>query len=225
MSSTVAVVKLNGYRRDERGIWRYELTSKTVPGARDVTMGEYWRFRPEADGNVHIPLLCIELSATLSWARHAEQAPTRAIWRGLSLPAVRVSAGEWADRVDEVVSMTAPELAPHLLVDVGMLATMLGISTSTVRTYVTRGYLPPPTIEGLSFPVWSVPQLVATLSTRRGQGRARTAKGPRYTSSRSRTARPALSIDELDAVLAQLGVDDADDWPEDQIEDDNHGDN
>ena len=86
MSSTVGVIRLNGYRRDERGIWRYELTSKTVPGARDVTIGEYWRFRPETDGDVHIPLLCIELSATLDWARHAEQAPRRALWRGLSLP-------------------------------------------------------------------------------------------------------------------------------------------
>lgn len=124
-------------------------------------MADYWSLRPEPTGEVLIPMLCVELSQTLTWARHAPLATRPARWRGMKLPALRVEAEEWIDRRDEVVSMTAPELAPHLLLDVAAIAAVLGIAASTVRTYVARGYLPPPTIEGLSFPVWSVPQIVA----------------------------------------------------------------
>jgi len=119
---------------------------------------------------LQIPMLCVELSETLTWARHAPLAARPTTWRGMTLPALRVEAEEWNDRRDEVVSMTAPELAPHLLLDVAAIAAVLGIAASTVRTYLARGYLSPPTIEGLSFPVWTVPQIVATLSSRRGQG-------------------------------------------------------
>lgn len=155
-------------------------------------------------------MLCVELSETLTWARHAPLAARPSTWRGMKLPALRVEAEEWNERRSEVVSMTAPELAPHLLLDVAAIAAVLGIAASTVRTYVARGYLPPPTIEGLSFPVWSVPQIVATLSARRGQGRPRATPVRPHSAPRPRRGTEPMSLDDIDAALARLGLDDTD---------------
>jgi hypothetical protein len=200
--------QVHGYVRDPRGTWRYEATGAAVPGAHDLTIRRLWKF-PSVGGGVAVPTELLPIAVELNFCRTYLGDRTQIAWQGRRVDAVVVPIDAWADEADLCLGIDAPELAVHRLVDTGRIAQMLGLETTTVRSYVQRGYFPRPTIEAFSFPLWAIPPLVFALRARAGRGieqpLRRTHRSLRTPQSKLRT--PEASVDllkRLDAELCRL---------------------
>jgi hypothetical protein len=71
---------------------------------------------------------------------------------------------------DLIVGMLAPELHVELMLTVGDIAELAGVSKATVDSYRYRGYLPEPQTTRGRTPLWSRPVISRWLATRPGSG-------------------------------------------------------
>ena len=203
-------VEVRGYLRDVRGTWRYEANGMAVPGAGDVTLNRLWRFPRlqtslrggERGAVVAVPTELLGFAEELRFASAYVADRARVTWGNAKVDAVLVPKAAWDDEAAVVRGIDAPELAPHRMVDTTRLAAALGVATSTVRSYTRRGYLPAPTVEGLSSPLWAIPPLVFALRKRAGQG-VPTPTRPTHSSPRS-NSRALRDPGDLAALLARV---------------------
>jgi hypothetical protein len=213
-----------GYHRDAKGKWRYDSTNTLVPGAKTLTLNRTYRFARDADF-IYVPAVRIRTDAALQWATIFQTTLLAHSAKGMVV--VKVPLADWEDWATQSSGITAPELAPQLLLDTNRLAEILDVAASTVRAYVLRGYLPTPTVQGLSSPLWSRAVIAHHLHKQRLLQRSRALLAQNRRDKRSTQKSAVLrisgedtfetSLDELskriDADLARLGItfDDGDD--------------
>lgn len=157
------------YWRDGRGVWRYGDSRDAVPGALDLRLGEL--FDPPAGtvtddrGDQH-PVRLVPRA----WARRTAGHPLTWVYDYATLGGrddIAVPAAAWDERADEVVAMAAPELHPHNLQGVDAVADLMGVTPSTVRSYLARDQMPEPLMRVGGSPLWSRPVIERWLPTRR----------------------------------------------------------
>jgi hypothetical protein len=198
----------HSYKRDTRKRWRYAIDGSIVPGSRDLLLKHLWKPARINHEWVSFPTEIVTAWPEFAWARqwsadreaHSYARANQAI----------ISTDEWELQRDRLVGLVAPELCVSMMLRPADLAAMLGCKVNTVHAYVNRGFLPPPTINRGQQPLWSVAVLTRTLIAIRKKRRAavdvKAASLPK-----TLTPRTSLSIDDLDAALAALGISDEDD--------------
>jgi predicted transcriptional regulator len=136
---------------------------------------------------------------------------------------IRVPEADWNEEAIASIGIDAPELHPSRLLDTNRIAAILGVTPSAVRSYVTKGLLPPATVQGLASPLWSFPALIRHLRSRQTaaeeRSRARldamtkTRKKPAKTTTKStgatantgkEPAKPRLEPSKIDELLARI---------------------
>jgi hypothetical protein len=192
-------VRVNGYQRDRAGRWRYETTSKYVPGARDITIASKWRF-PKKGNNVLVPIAAL-IAPELAWCR--PYIASSAVRTSGRITAIEIPLDDWKEQATRVIGMDAPELAAHLMVDIQRLATMLQTTPSTIRAYETRGQIPHRTIEGFNSPLWSVPIIVQWIE-RRLSNAPKVPKTTQRTPTKHKSPTEPLDLVEIDAMLERI---------------------
>jgi hypothetical protein len=162
----------DGYQRDPDGRWRYRDDGTYVPGARDLTLASLWRFVIDGE-HVLVRTSAILADPTLSWCRSWSDGTTYVPGRRgrHGYEALKVDRDEWELRRNEVIGVIAPELALNRLIGVRDVARIMGVEESTVRAYLTRGYLPASALREPLGPAWSLPVILKRLEQRTGQGR------------------------------------------------------
>jgi hypothetical protein len=195
---------LEWYSRDRAARWRYKIDGALVPGAKDLRLRHICIPTALNDDWVEVNSDLIHSWPALNWARnHAANAPVPRYNGG-----VAIARDEWELNRDTLIGLTAPELSVAMMLNTKALASLLGIQPKTVSAYVTRGYLVGPTFNSDRHPLWSVPVLTRHLRKSREarRERERRAEQRRTTTPPSKTT-TTLRIDEIDAILARLGID------------------
>jgi predicted DNA-binding transcriptional regulator AlpA len=160
---------VSGYVRDRRGTWRYAVTGRAVPGARDLTLRALCRFAVHR-GQVLVPVDLVRTEAELAWCMAWKHTLTTSLQDGHLRSVLRVPAGEWERRADVPFGLWAPELTPTRLLAVGDVARLVGVSAATITAYLSRGRMPAPVARLGTSPVWSRPVISQWLASRPGQG-------------------------------------------------------
>jgi hypothetical protein len=144
-----------GYRRDNRGTWRYD-DGTSVPGARDVTIATLWRL----DGDpVVVPDDLVRCAAELAWCADVGVSTETFVGGGrrkVAVAAWSVEREDWDDHAHWPLTLEAPELSAVRLWGVADVAEWLAVSPSTVTAYLSRGLLPQPQVRIGGRPGWSV---------------------------------------------------------------------
>jgi len=155
--------------RDGAGVWRYAQGGDAVPGAHDLTLGELFdppvRVVAGDDGAASAERL-----VPRSWARRSAGHPLTWVYDFATLGGredIAVPEVTWAERASTVVAMAAPELHPHNLQGIDAVAGLLGVTPSTVRSYLARDQMPEPIARLGRAPVWSRPVIERWLPSRR----------------------------------------------------------
>lgn len=132
---------------------------RPVPGARDVTLEILWRRDTANAIEVSFTSDAVRTDPALSWVHDVGWRTSDGMWC--------VDREDWIDRALWPLTIEAPELVPHRLVDVAGVATLLGgVKPSTVTSYLARGRLPVPQVTAAGRPLWSLPVLLAHIGRR-----------------------------------------------------------
>jgi hypothetical protein len=194
------------YRREDgiRARWRYVADGAFVPGATDVRAEDLWRPKRIDSQWIEFPGLVVRTPqfkwATNWWSSsHEGPAPT-------SSGGAVISAEEWDLHKDKLIGLNAPELCAQNMLTTESLAHMMGVTTKTVSAFVTRGYVPKPTVHHTRLPLWSIPVVVRSLAA------TRLAREAKRRPVRDRT--PTTVTESLDELLMRLdlNLDEPDDF-------------
>jgi hypothetical protein len=193
----------HSYTRDNGGRWRYAADKTFVPGAKDLHAKDIWKPHSLGTEWVEFPALITRTPhykwASQWWATTEEQPPPSRPGNAI------ISADEWHDQQNKIIGLSAPELAPHAMINTNQLAHMLGIAPRTASSYLARGYLPKATINIEHHPLWSVPVIVRTL---RKQQPVAAPKAKRSNKGNTIREYPA----ELSRLIRELGLDEPDQY-------------
>jgi predicted DNA-binding transcriptional regulator AlpA len=150
------------YQRDDEGIWRYTITGQPVPGARDLTLANLYRF-PVENNRIQVPAHLAATDPALSWClnphRSSDDGP------------LTVTVKEWDRRAAQPLGIDAPELHPSRLITIAQVASLAGVEEASIHRYLLRGAIPQPPIRVGYSPCWPRPIIDHWLETRRTSGR------------------------------------------------------
>jgi hypothetical protein len=201
----------SSYKREKGGRWRYLSDSTYVPGAKDLRSGDLWRPKTIGHDWVEFPAF-ITRTPEFEWARqwwNTDEEMPKPTHAGGAI----ISAAEWDQNRTQLLGLTAPELCAQHMLTTETLATMLNIAPKTLSAYVARSYLPQPTVHHQRHPLWSVPVVIRTLTV------ARNARLERERKALHKRPPKTVVVDNLDQLLAQLGLDEPDDYELEHLDD------
>jgi hypothetical protein len=148
------------YIRRREG-WHYAW-GEPVPGATDLTLADLMLVDDHVEGAGSVDRFRPLTNAERRWLSGEHGAIDEVLLRRRN--GHRPNAG------DLIVGMLAPELHVLLMLTVGDIAEMAGVSKATIDSYRYRGYLPEPQVTRGRTPLWSRPVVARWLTTRPGSG-------------------------------------------------------
>jgi hypothetical protein len=174
MSRTPQVAELAAfdgtYLRGADGVWRYAVTGRPVPGARDLTLSQFFDFPVRGRWRL-IPRRVAASDPALAWCLEKSRDDVEVI---------EVPEKEWMARASAVVGIDAPELQPERLLTITHVAGLAGLAEMSIRRYIVpdRMSMPAPTVYVGATPCWVRPVIEHWLATRPGRGRPDPGRGP-----------------------------------------------
>lgn len=158
---TLQLQVCNGtYTRNAEG-WHYPWGAR-VPNATDLTLADLMAVDDTIDCVDGVQSFRKLTAAERRWLAGETVAIDQVLLR--QRPGYRANAG------DLIIGMMAPELQALMMLTVGDISELAGVSKATIDSYRYRGYLPQPQIVRGRTPLWSRPIVHHWMACRPGSG-------------------------------------------------------